>query len=194
MTDCSRMMRNILADSHMTSIEQLPAYVSQHAGAVGLRDVLIYVSDLQQDLLFLLTGRGPDAGADAGGRSAELRIEGTTAGRACQLGLVQPEPPGPDPPASQATATARRWWVPLRHGAERLGVLGVTSQDGDMQTLADLQALADLVGLIVVSKRALSDSYARLVRSSAPAAATPTCCATPAHPSVPTWACRFPKP
>ncbi|MFE2678616.1 hypothetical protein [Streptomyces hygroscopicus] len=41
----------------------------------------------------------------------------------------------------------------------------MTSQDGDEQTLADLQALADLIGLLVVSKRALSDSHARLVRT-----------------------------
>ncbi|MEU2206600.1 PP2C family protein-serine/threonine phosphatase [Streptomyces hygroscopicus] len=164
--DCSRMLRGILADSHMTCIEQLPAYVSRHARTVGLRDVFIYVSDLQQDVLFRLTGRGPDAGGtDGSGRSCELRIEGTAAGSAYQLGLVQPDPPGPDPPVPQAGVPAHRWWVPLRHGAERLGVLGVTSQDGDEQTLADLQALADLIGLLVVSKRALSDSYARLVRT-----------------------------
>ncbi|MFD4540152.1 hypothetical protein [Streptomyces bauhiniae] len=48
--------RQMLAASHLMPLELLPAAVTEHAAAAGFSRVLIYLGDLQRDLLRLLTG------------------------------------------------------------------------------------------------------------------------------------------
>jgi hypothetical protein len=158
-----RLLAGLLADSHVMPLELLPAKTAEHARAAGFSQVLIYLGDLQRRVLRLLTGGGPDAGQGAGDEDAELSVEGTLAGRAYQLGhIVQGTPAQPGP----GNAVARRWWVPLLNGAERLGVLRVTSETDDERAREDMGHLASLVALIVHSKHSSSDSFARLTRSS----------------------------
>ena len=54
----------------------------EQAAHGGLGNAAIYLADLQEDVLRLVTGRGLDAGADAGEEAAELRIDSTPAGTA----------------------------------------------------------------------------------------------------------------
>ncbi|MGP4027023.1 PP2C family protein-serine/threonine phosphatase [Actinomadura sp. 3N407] len=151
------MLRELVAASHLMSMEQLPDAVTRHAADTGLRDVVIYVADLQQTVLRLLTGRGHDAARDPGHEVAEYKIEGTLAGRAFQT---------VEPVTGQVfdDGTCRRW-VPILDGAERIGVIRVTVRRDDERAMDDAEYLAGLVALIIVSKGPYSDSYSRLVRT-----------------------------
>ncbi|GHH51464.1 PP2C family protein-serine/threonine phosphatase [Streptomyces candidus] len=151
------MLEGLLAASHLMPLELLPARVAEHAAAAGLSEVLIYVGDLQRNVLRLLTGHGEDAGQAADGEEAELRIEGTLPGRAYQYSEVLAD--------GTAGAGEYRWWVPLLDGTERLGVLRVTTCADGGRIRQDMTALASLVALILVSKRGHSDSFARLTRA-----------------------------
>ncbi|WP_344973301.1 PP2C family protein-serine/threonine phosphatase [Streptosporangium fragile] len=152
----ARMLSGLLDGSHLSAVEQLPAMVREHAAQAGLDDALIYLVDLQQNVLRLLTGRGPDAGRDADPEPAELRIDGTLAGRAYQEVRVLHRAVGDG---------ANRWWVPLLDGTERLGVLRVTAGPDDESAQENMRHLASVTALLLVSKRNHSDSYARLVRT-----------------------------
>ena len=59
---------------------------------------------------------------------------------------------------------ASEWWVPLLDGTERMGLLRVTAERDDVAA-RDIEALAGLIALIVVSKRGTSDTPAKLVRA-----------------------------
>ncbi|WP_411070622.1 PP2C family protein-serine/threonine phosphatase [Streptomyces sp. cmx-4-25] len=150
------MLAGLLAASHLMPLELLPSTVTEHAGAAGFTQVLIYLGDLQRDVLRLLTGQGPDAGRDTGGEEAELKVEGTLAGRAYQYGRILPE--GPE------GAEERHWWVPLLDGTERLGVLRITTAHDDARAREDMTLLAALTALILHSKESNSDALARLTR------------------------------
>ncbi|WP_255306227.1 PP2C family protein-serine/threonine phosphatase [Streptomyces sp. Wb2n-11] len=151
--DSARMLRALLRASHLSAFEELPALIAQHGMEAGLHRARFYVVDMQEVVLREATGRGIDAGQDG----QELRIDATLPGRVFTSG--QPH---------HASADGRtRHWLPVLDGTERLGVLGVeTGPDPDEQTRAAMQDLASLLGVLLVSKRHHSDSYARLTRIS----------------------------
>ncbi|GAB3957588.1 PP2C family protein-serine/threonine phosphatase [Streptomyces sparsus] len=149
------MLNRLLDASHTMSMESLPGAVAEHAAAAGMHQVSIHLTDLRQEVLRQLTGRGEDAG-QGGEETTALRVEGTLPGRAFQSTRVLTGA-GPD--------GLTRWWVPLLNGTERLGVLRLdTDPDGGPEESQVLR-LASLVGLLIVDKRSHSDSYARLVRT-----------------------------
>ncbi|GII12845.1 hypothetical protein Ppa06_66430 [Planomonospora parontospora subsp. parontospora] len=154
-----RMLEGLVGGSHLSGMEQLPSLVEECAAHAGLNEVLIYVADLRQEVLRLLTGHGVHSYEDPDLERDELRIEGTLAGRAFQEMRIIARPGGDG---------GGGWWVPLLDGTERLGVLriGADGADGaDERVQEDMRALASLVALLMVSKRSQSDSYARLVRT-----------------------------
>ncbi|OKI12422.1 stage II sporulation protein E [Nocardiopsis sp. TSRI0078] len=151
------MFGGLLAASHTMAMEDLPGHVADHAAPVGMHRVLVYVVDVRQEALVLMTGRGADAGQDPGGERTPLRIEGTLAGRAFQTVRVLR--------ASTEEDDRHQWWVPMLDGTERVGLLWVeTSTDGE-RIHRLMWNLASLVALLLVSKRVHSDSYARLTRT-----------------------------
>ncbi|GLW15110.1 PP2C family protein-serine/threonine phosphatase [Streptomyces kronopolitis] len=152
-----RVLGDLIAASHVVTLDQVPDMVAKHAARVGWLEVLIYLADLQQDVLCLLAGQGSGAGGGAEAVPDELRIEGTLAGRAFQTGGI----------VASTASEGGLWWVPLLDGTERLGVLRASAAPGtewDAQAAQDLRNLAGLVALMVVSKRGTSDTYAGLVR------------------------------
>ncbi|MGW7456734.1 PP2C family protein-serine/threonine phosphatase [Streptomyces sp. NPDC054797] len=147
------MLTALLRASHLTTFEQLPAVVAEYASRAGFDAVRIYVCDLREDMLREVTGEGLDGGR--GGR--ELRIDGTLAGRTFQT--LQSSFGATD------TEGRRLHWLPLLDGTERLGVLSVTTrEEPDAETRETMGDLASLVGMMLVSSRSHSDSYARLTR------------------------------
>ena len=144
------MFSGLLDDSHGMSLEQIPQLVREHAAYAGLYDPVIYLADLQEDVLRPVTGHGLDAAA--GGE--ELRIDDTPAGRSYTS--IEPYP---------ADDRGDRWWVPLLDGAERLGVLRVDAHEPGARTVPLMRRLASLVTMMLISVRPHSDSYARLVRT-----------------------------
>ncbi|MFF9363893.1 PP2C family protein-serine/threonine phosphatase [Streptomyces griseoluteus] len=151
------MLAGLLAASHLMPLELLPAAVAEHAAAVGFSRVLIYLGDLQREVLQLLPGEGLDAGADATGEEVELEVVGSSAGRAYQYGEILPE--------ERTDGGERNWWVPLLDGTERLGVLRITTADDSLRARADMTLLAALIALILHSKERSSDTLARLTRA-----------------------------
>ncbi|MBT2445450.1 serine/threonine-protein phosphatase [Streptomyces sp. ISL-36] len=145
------MLEGLLQASHLATFEELPAIIARHAAVNGFHETRVYVADLREDVLCEVTGQGVDAG-EGGGR---LRIDGTLAGRVFQSLEA----------LSSAVDGRRQHWLPLLDGTERLGVLSLqTDGDPDDVQLADMRGLASLIGLLLASKRAHSDSYARLAR------------------------------
>ncbi|WP_239647974.1 PP2C family protein-serine/threonine phosphatase [Nocardiopsis ganjiahuensis] len=147
------MFAGLLEDSHLTTIEQLPATVGSRAERAGFHHVAIYVVDLQQDVLRLLVRGGSEN--DPEYSETELSINDTLAGRSFET-LT---------PLSETGAKLDRWWVPLQDGAERLGVLRVDTEESGDATLRAMRALAVMVAMMVVVKREYSDSFARLCRT-----------------------------
>jgi len=150
-----RLLVDLLDSSHVMSMQQIPDVVGELAARAGYRDVLIYITDLQQNVLRLLTGRD-HAAPHPGDDPREMRIEGTVAGRAFQNAAVVR--------AASGDGGCGVWWVPILEGIERAGVLRVTVDD-ERDVMPRLWRLAGLIGLIMTSKRPLSDTYSRLVRS-----------------------------
>jgi serine phosphatase RsbU (regulator of sigma subunit) len=149
--DSARLLRALLRASHLAAFEELPALIARHAHAAGLQVARFYVSDLQEDVLREATGQGLDAGE--GGQ--QMRIDATLAGRVFRSAV----------PSSTSVDGRVQHWIPILDGTERLGVLRLdTDQDPDEQTRAVMEDLASIVGMLIISKRHHSDSYARLTR------------------------------
>ncbi|WP_405140965.1 PP2C family protein-serine/threonine phosphatase [Sphaerisporangium sp. NBC_01403] len=147
------MLAELIEASHLTALEELPELIADSAAKAGLHDVLVYLADLQQETLRLLTRRAECAGEE----TASLRIDGTLAGKAFQHVQVVAKTGAGDHPDW--------WWVPLLNGTERLGVIRVSAREIGEHTQDDMRHLASTVALLVVSKRAHSDTYSRLVRT-----------------------------
>ncbi len=148
-TDGSGALTRLLKDSCRAAFEQLPALLDAAAGRLGVGRARLYVADLQQDVLREVTGHGQNAGA--GG--AELRIDSTLAGRAYQTEQIL------------SGSGGREHWLPIVDGTQRLGVLRLRSQKNAEADLPAAQSLALVTGLLLIAKRAQSDSYARLIRT-----------------------------
>ncbi|MCL7493885.1 serine/threonine-protein phosphatase [Streptomyces sp. MCA2] len=151
------MLGDLITASHVIALEQLPDVVARHAARVGWLDVLIYLADLQQDVLCRLAGHGTGTGGGPETPPDVVRVEGTLAGRAFQTGGI----------VGGTASGAEQWWVPVLDGTERLGVMRASAAPGtemDTEAAQDLRNLAGLVALMIVSKRGASDTYARLVR------------------------------
>ncbi|GAA2214202.1 PP2C family protein-serine/threonine phosphatase [Nonomuraea monospora] len=165
--DGEGMLGGLLGVNHLSAMEDVPGLVAEHARRAGFSQTMVYVADLQQQHLVPLPGQ-----RDASGEPLEpIGIDTTVAGRAYRdVEIVharhvadpadgetaQPPPAGAEP---------RRLWVPLLDGTERVGVLGVTVPPGAPAAELLAAQLGSLVALLVISKRAHSDSYARLVRA-----------------------------
>ncbi|MEU8682803.1 PP2C family protein-serine/threonine phosphatase [Streptomyces sp. NPDC048611] len=151
------MLGDLVAASHVVTLEQIPDLVAKHAAKVGWLDVQIYLADLQQVILCRLRGRATGPEGEQEPAPDVVRVEGTLAGRAFQTGGI----------VAGTTSESGQWWVPMLDGTERLGVLratGAPDTEMDAQAAQDLRNLGGLIALMVVSKRGGSDTYARLVR------------------------------
>ncbi|WP_262009097.1 PP2C family protein-serine/threonine phosphatase [Streptomyces sp. FIT100] len=156
-TGSRQMMRALLLAGHLMPDENLTSLVAGHAAVAGLHDVAIWLCDVQQSVLRRLPGPDPGPDPAPGGSGTELPVDGTLAGRAFQYGRIL-SAPGSD-------GKGFRWWVPLLDGSERLGVLAVRTEADDAHTVEDMECLAALVAVVLVSRGDHSDFLARLVRT-----------------------------
>lgn len=148
------MLGDLLDLGQLATFEQVPELVAEHAADAGLAQARLYLADLRSIVLRELTGRGLDAGQDG----QEFGIDSSLPGRAFRdVCTVTAAAPGDDGRVVH--------WTPVLNGTERLGVLRASILPGDDAAATRLRQLAALLGLLLVSKRELSDSYARLVRS-----------------------------
>lgn len=143
-----RMLHGLLWATHLSTPDQLPMELAENAAEADLRDLAMYLVDLEQAYLIPLpTPVGAEGGA--------LRIEGTVAGRCFtgeQIIALDNGRPG-----------RRQLWVPLVDGTERLGVmaLDVAAPDGrvDPQLQVICERYAHLAAQMVMSKGAYGDAF-----------------------------------
>ncbi|MFI9345235.1 PP2C family protein-serine/threonine phosphatase [Streptomyces sp. NPDC052773] len=153
--DTGRILRDLMQAAHTATFEQLPGLIAGHAARAGFQNVAVFVVDIRETVLRQVTGRGLEA-AEGG---EQLTVDGTLPGRAFQRVDVLTE-------SAPAGRRGQRWWVPVTDGIVRLGVLRADTADaGDDTVRDDLRDLASLVALLLLSKRSVSDSFARLVRT-----------------------------
>ncbi|MCW2883731.1 MAG: serine/threonine protein phosphatase [Streptosporangiaceae bacterium] len=152
------MLSALLDASPNAALEDLPRLVAEYARQAGLYDAVIYLVDLQQNVLWPLLG---DPAILDRSRTEPTKIDGTLPGRSfCEAGLVV----AASDPDAQDQEDRQRLWVPILDRSERLGVLSVRVPQHDEASEARLRELASLVALLVVSRRRNSDAYADLIR------------------------------
>ncbi len=139
LTSWEAFLGRLLELSHTLPPDGLAALVATLAAEVGLDDVVIHLVDLDQRLLLPLA-RQP--GLPSG---EPLDIDATIAGRAFRTEtLVEVEAPEDD--------RLRRVWVPLMDGAERLGVMSLTTRPLTDLSRARCHHLSVVVSELIVSK------------------------------------------
>lgn len=142
--DGERLLHEFLAHVHSTAPTNLPGMVNRFAVRLGLRQVDIYLVDLQQRQLTLLSGerRLPVDGSLAGWafRAMALRVEDTDSGE-----LIV--------------------WLPLVDGVERLGVVGIHLTSLDTTLLERCRTIASVLAMVITSKRAFSDRFVQQART-----------------------------
>ncbi|GGT01147.1 hypothetical protein GCM10010156_68930 [Planobispora rosea] len=160
--DHEQMLGGLITAHHLAALEDLPALIAGYAGLTGFTEPVLYVADLQNQFLVPLPGQC-DAG---GGPLGPIRVDTTMAGRAFRsLEIIQARHTGCGPSPTLPGQGPWRLWVPLLDGTEHIGVLVLTAASDDEATRRQAARLASLVALILSSKRATSDTYARLVRT-----------------------------
>jgi serine phosphatase RsbU (regulator of sigma subunit) len=147
----------MLTAAHLAGPEALPDMINTFAVGLGCVEALVYLVDLQQQVLVPFLGPG---GAADDTQVDSLSVDGTLAGRAFQLIDVQ----------FQEGAAGTKVWIPLLDGAERLGVLAVTAPDRDALERDDgllearLRLLASLAAELIMTKTLYGDATVRLRR------------------------------
>jgi len=139
-----RAFAGLLEACHLQVPHLIADLVAEHAAPLGVLRCVIYLTDLRQEVLTPLLGTASE------GREP-LGIDGTLAGlayRVCKVFDTKDED------------GRTQVWLPLLDGAERLGVMELLVPELDETTAARCRMLASLTALIIIAKRAYSDTYA----------------------------------
>jgi serine phosphatase RsbU (regulator of sigma subunit) len=139
MSDPMEAVRRLLDLRHRGRVEDLPSVLIEAAPFLDAAEIAALLIDYGQISLCPLHGTA----------AAPVPVEGTLAGQA----FVSTR-------ATQTPAEEGTWlWLPLLHGAERLGVLQVrTKADVDDQLAEDLRMIAALVAELIASRRFYGDA------------------------------------
>jgi hypothetical protein len=139
MSDPMEAVRRLLDLRHRGRVEDLPSVLAEAAPFLDAAEIAALLIDYGQVSLCPLRGTS----------AAPVPVEGTVAGQAFVSTRV-----------TQASAEGGTWlWLPLLHGAERLGVLQVrTKAEVDDQLGEDLQTIAALVAELIASRRFYGDA------------------------------------
>ncbi|WP_432000849.1 PP2C family protein-serine/threonine phosphatase [Streptomyces sioyaensis] len=137
-------LEELITEAQIVLPVELSALANRCASALGLKSALIHLVDLQQWLLVPLD------------ESLEpLPVDASEAGWAYRT--VSPR--------VTDEGDGLVIWVPLIDGAERLGVLAVRTATLDGSRMRRSRMLADLLAMVVTSKRAYSDWIAARTRT-----------------------------
>src|SRR4051812_43782275 len=129
MSDPMEAVRCLLKLSHRGRPEDLPSALTEAAPFLDAAELSVLLVDYEQLALWPLRGGAPWTGEP-------VTVDGTLAGRAFAGAEVTQE----------ERADGTQVWLPLLHGAERLGVLVVrVKADPDDRLLDDLRMISALV-------------------------------------------------
>ncbi|HYN94221.1 MAG TPA: PP2C family protein-serine/threonine phosphatase [Pilimelia sp.] len=152
MSDPMEAVRCLLDLRNRGRPEDLPAALAEVAPFLDAVEVGVLLVDYEQISLWPLRDtRAADArAADARvGAPTALVVDGTAAGRAFSTGEV----------VHDDSDEGLHLWLPLLHGAERLGVLSVrTKAEPDERLHDDLRVIAALVAELIASRRFYGDA------------------------------------
>jgi hypothetical protein len=142
-------LRQLLRQSHHARPEDLPEMAMRAAPLVGATAMVIYLVDhRQRELIPLLAGSAP--------HRERFALEGTLGGRAFIMVTAC---------RSDAEPDGARLWLPLLNGAERMGVLEISSGAPlDDQAADDCMTVAALLAELVITRSAYSDTIERVRR------------------------------
>ncbi len=154
-------LEELIIEAQTTLPVEMPGLANRCASALGLGTALIYLVDLQQQLLIPL-----DEATET------LPVEHSLAGWAYRTLS----------PRVADTDDGVIVWLPLVDGAERLGVLAVQTAWLDGVRLRRSRMLAYLLAMLITSKRAYSDWLAARTRT-ATMGCRPRCCGRSCHPT-----------
>jgi serine phosphatase RsbU (regulator of sigma subunit) len=144
------MFTGLLLATHLSRPDQVATELAKNAARADLRDLVVFVVDLEQAYLVPLPSAHP-----AGGEAGLRRIEGTVAGRCFAMQQVIVVDAG--------EVDRRQLWLPLLDGAERVGVItvNVPAPGGcvDPQLEAVCERYAHLAAQLVMSKGAYGDAF-----------------------------------
>jgi len=158
LTEAESAVDALLTDAHRCAPHQLPGLLARHGERLGVTDTLVYLADLQQEVLVPFLGSDAPALHET---AVRLGVEATLAGRAYQqVEVFTQEQPG----------GRLRVWLPLLDGSDRLGVLSVTVGDSaalqatDGVLLTRLRRFAALTAQLVLTNTLYGDTLVRLRR------------------------------
>jgi len=137
-------VRRLLDLRHRGRAEDLPAVLMQAAPLLGADTAGVLLIDYGQLDLCPLQGTAPEA-------ASPQPVEGTAAGLAFTT--------------AGASWLDGRFWLPLLHGAERLGVLELGMKEHPAEEVRhDLEVIAALVAELIASRRFYGDAVERTRR------------------------------
>jgi sigma-B regulation protein RsbU (phosphoserine phosphatase) len=142
MSDPMEAVRCLLDLRHRGRPEDIPPALVEVAPLLGAVTVLVLLIDYEQITL------SPLKGSDAA-TTEPIRVDGSLAGNAFSRAQV----------VHRENEDGIQLWLPLLHGAERLGVLEVRAKRvPDAQQLRDLQVIAALCAELIASRRFYGDA------------------------------------
>lgn len=147
-----------LRGMHLLAPHEVPDHVAYHGRVLGFEESVVYLADLQQQVLVPFL---PPYGPAATKHSSVLGIDATLPGWVFQH--IEP--------ASQDEGDGRlRVWTPMLDGTERLGVLAVTvpsaeAVDARHPVGQRLRLFATLTAELIVSKTLYGDTLVQLRRT-----------------------------
>jgi serine phosphatase RsbU (regulator of sigma subunit) len=141
MADPMEAVRRLLDLRHRGRTEDLPPALAEVAPFLDADEVAVLLVDYEQISLWPLRGTPPDGGAHV--------VDTTVAGQAFRSTQIRHHE---DPDGFHL-------WLPLLHGAERLGVLKVRLKaEPDDRLRDDLRVIAALVAELIASRRFYGDA------------------------------------
>ena len=135
------LIEGLLRRTHLSTPSDIAHVIADQAGAIGARDVALYLIDYDLSVLMPMSGGEP------------LSVTGTVAGRAfanTTILRVQGDAPG-----------EQRLWLPLLDGTERVGAIGMTFDEAALsdRMVATCERYAHVVAILVVTKGAYGDAF-----------------------------------
>ncbi len=139
LNSAEHVLEALLDADHHLAPNEIASVIERLGRVMGAGDVTAYLVDHAQRVLAVLPGSSAEP--------EELDVDGTVAGRAFQTELITHGAP---------VDGRTMFWVPIRDGADRLGVLKAIAPD-DERTPRRLAAVASLVAAMVVARRQYGD-------------------------------------
>ena len=138
-SSAEHVLEALLEADHHLAPSEIAAVVARLGQAIGAVEITAYLVDHAQRVLAVLPGSEVDA--------PELDVDGTVAGRAFQTELIMHGAP---------VDGRTTFWVPIKDGADRLGVLKAVTHEEETTTRR-LSGLASVVAAMVTGRRQYGD-------------------------------------